>query len=415
MFYDRFEEVALWGKDLYEHLDYVYRDAAKFCVLFDSSSYAEKAWPTHERRSAQARAFSEHAEYLLPARFDDTPIPGLRPTTGYIDLRSREPGELALMIEQKLAALSIPGAPGLLGTLGISTLDHDTVSNLWRLERGNKPLGSALLGVDVDGDPTWLPLVQSGPILALGGTTGSGKAELLRSLLLSLALTHRPQDLGIAVIDFRGGAGYQEMRSLPHALQVWMSLTDEDLVSVRERLDDEIAIRQAALDAGTTLPVLVVVVDEFAELAHSDDGRSLLKWFWNLMRRGRPLNVCTIMASQRWSGIGLLPPVVRLRVALRTHSREESEELLGTDLALDLPRVPGVGWLVVGDPADPVQFQATYTGYDFSGTRSLLKHEMSFTAGETEFHALIRAIRETEAPMAASWTRAPTDPDELPG
>lgn len=102
VFYDEYEKAVLWGKDLFEHLDYVYRRAARYCVLFVSSAYAEKLWTNHERRSAQARAFSESSEYILPARLDDTEIPGLPPTVGYVDLASMSPQELAELVVEKL-------------------------------------------------------------------------------------------------------------------------------------------------------------------------------------------------------------------------------------------------------------------------------------------------------------------------
>jgi hypothetical protein len=76
VFYDRYEQASLWGKDLYEHLDRVYQGAARYCVLFASGHYARKVWTNHERRSAQARAVRENEEYILPVRFDDTDIPG---------------------------------------------------------------------------------------------------------------------------------------------------------------------------------------------------------------------------------------------------------------------------------------------------------------------------------------------------
>ncbi|MGD0077397.1 MAG: TIR domain-containing protein [Sedimentisphaerales bacterium] len=100
-FYDKYEEVTLWGKDLAEHLDKVYR-SARFCVMFISRHYAEKLWPNHERHSALARAVKEKGEYILPARFDDTQVPGVRHTLGYVDLRSKSPDELGYMILQKL-------------------------------------------------------------------------------------------------------------------------------------------------------------------------------------------------------------------------------------------------------------------------------------------------------------------------
>jgi hypothetical protein len=102
VFYDDFETVALWGKDLYAHLDWVYRKAARYCVVFISEHYASKLWTNHERRSAQARAFEENREYVLPARFDDTDTEGIIPTTGYVDLRGMDPLSLAEMIREKL-------------------------------------------------------------------------------------------------------------------------------------------------------------------------------------------------------------------------------------------------------------------------------------------------------------------------
>ncbi len=101
-FYDEHQQVTLWGKDLYEHLDYVYRMAARFCVLFVSRHYASKLWTNHERRSIQARAFRENKEYILPVRFDKTDLPGLLETVGYVSLKNLTPQKLADLIVQKL-------------------------------------------------------------------------------------------------------------------------------------------------------------------------------------------------------------------------------------------------------------------------------------------------------------------------
>jgi hypothetical protein len=102
VFYDQYEQAMLWGKNLYDHLDYVYRRAARYCVLFISEHYADKVWTNHERQSAQARALDENHEYVLPVRFDDTEIPGLRSTIGYVDARHTTPDQLVHLILQKL-------------------------------------------------------------------------------------------------------------------------------------------------------------------------------------------------------------------------------------------------------------------------------------------------------------------------
>ena len=136
VFYDRYEAVDLWGKDLYSHLDYIYRSAARYCVIFISRSYSRKLWTTRERQSAQARAFSENREYVLPARFDNTEIPGLAPTVGYADLRQLQSSRLARMIVEKLGRRQrinfLPPVPDrLFKKLDVTTSSgKDRVSNI---------------------------------------------------------------------------------------------------------------------------------------------------------------------------------------------------------------------------------------------------------------------------------------------
>jgi hypothetical protein len=110
VFYDLFEESSLWGKNLYDYLSDVNQNKALYTIMFISKHYAEKLWPTHERQAMQARAFQEHQEYVLPARFDDTQIPGVLPTIGYISLTNRPPPEFVKLIHKKLvqAGRSIP-------------------------------------------------------------------------------------------------------------------------------------------------------------------------------------------------------------------------------------------------------------------------------------------------------------------
>lgn len=102
VFYDKFEAARLWGKDLVDYLQDVYQNRARFCVLFISQHYVNKPWPRHERRSAQARALVANEEYLLPARFDDTALPGLPPSIGFVDLRGLDPEDFAELILEKI-------------------------------------------------------------------------------------------------------------------------------------------------------------------------------------------------------------------------------------------------------------------------------------------------------------------------
>lgn len=102
VFFDEYETAQLWGRDLYAHLDEVYGHLGRYCILFASAAYAAKVWTNHERRSAQARALKANQEYILPARFDDTPIPGLPDTIHYIDLRKVTPRKLAALAAAKI-------------------------------------------------------------------------------------------------------------------------------------------------------------------------------------------------------------------------------------------------------------------------------------------------------------------------
>jgi hypothetical protein len=109
VFYDEFNQYDLWGKELYEHLDDIYTNKGRFCMMFLSEHYAKKLWTNHERKSAQARAFTENREYILPVRIDDTKIPGIRSTQGFLDLRKHSYDQVVEGVEHKLGRASVPG------------------------------------------------------------------------------------------------------------------------------------------------------------------------------------------------------------------------------------------------------------------------------------------------------------------
>jgi UDP-3-O-acyl-N-acetylglucosamine deacetylase len=106
VFYDKYEQANLWGKDLYQHLNEVYKNKSRLCIVFISKSYSEKLWTNHELRSAQERAFKENSEYILPVRFDESTIPGINSTTGYLDISNMNEKELAKEIVKKLRLLN---------------------------------------------------------------------------------------------------------------------------------------------------------------------------------------------------------------------------------------------------------------------------------------------------------------------
>ena len=122
VFYDEYETSKLWGKNLYEHLDDVYQRKAKYVLMFISKNYEKKLWTNHERRSAQARAFKENDEYILPIKLDDTEIPGILSTIGYLDGRIKTPNEISDVTLNKLKVNKAIG-----DTLAIEDKQDDSI------------------------------------------------------------------------------------------------------------------------------------------------------------------------------------------------------------------------------------------------------------------------------------------------
>ena len=106
IFYDTDHQANLWGKDLYAHLTEIYSEKARFCLMLISQHYLRKNWTRLERQSAQARAFRENQEYILPVRLDDTEIPGVLETIGYIDLRTVSIGQIVALTLEKLKRIA---------------------------------------------------------------------------------------------------------------------------------------------------------------------------------------------------------------------------------------------------------------------------------------------------------------------
>jgi uncharacterized protein YidB (DUF937 family) len=112
-FYDADEQVRLWGTHLAEELPRIYAEESAAVVVFISAEYAGQPWTRLERRAALARAVAEAGVYVLPARFDDSQLPGLLPDMVTVDLRLYTPEQFAGLVAEKMAELagSPPGGP----------------------------------------------------------------------------------------------------------------------------------------------------------------------------------------------------------------------------------------------------------------------------------------------------------------
>ncbi|MFG6402272.1 type VII secretion protein EccCa [Microbacterium sp. P04] len=242
------------------------------------------------------------------------------------------------------------------------------------------------IGQEPDGTPLVLDLKESaqqgmGPHGVMVGATGSGKSEVLRTLVLALALTHSPEQLNFVLVDFKGGATFAGMAEMPHVSAVITNLGSELALVDRfqDALQGEIVRRQELLRAAgnfanvsdyekarkggrselAPLPALMVVVDEFSELLTAKP--EFVESFLNIGRVGRSLQVHLLLASQRLEEGRLrgLDTYLSYRIGLRTFSAAESRTIIGTPDAYTLPQEPGVGFLK-SDTENLVQFRAAY-------------------------------------------------------
>jgi S-DNA-T family DNA segregation ATPase FtsK/SpoIIIE len=226
---------------------------------------------------------------------------------------------------------------------------------------------AAVVGTTRDG-PLALDLVADGPHAIVGGTTGSGKSELLLSWILAIAATRSPQAVSFLFVDFKGGASFGPLVELPHSAGVLTDLDTEQALRAIESLSAELRFRERELasrgmrdiDAADSPPFarLVVVVDEYAALV--DTFPELHPVFADIAARGRSLGVHLILCTQRPAGVvrdSILANCV-LRLSLRVTSAADSVAVLGTGAAAELPFRPLGRALAAIGGAPPVEFQA---------------------------------------------------------
>ena len=271
--------------------------------------------------------------------------------------------------------------------LGLPDVRDIDFGSIWtgRLERDRLrvPIGQA-----VDGSPLVLDLKESaqqgmGPHGLIIGATGSGKSEVLRTLVLALALRHSPEALNFLLIDFKGGATFAGMSEMPHVSAIITNLGQElALVDrMQDALQGEITRRQELLRAApggpyanvfdyerarragqaglTPLPALLIVADEFTEMLTAKP--EFADTFAAIGRVGRSLQIHLLLATQRLEEGRLrgLEANLSYRIGLRTFTAADSRVVLGVPDAHTLPQDPGHGFLKT-DADSMTQFRAAY-------------------------------------------------------
>jgi S-DNA-T family DNA segregation ATPase FtsK/SpoIIIE len=201
--------------------------------------------------------------------------------------------------------------------------------------------------------PVLLDLVADGPHAVVGGTTGSGKSEFLVTWVTSMAARYPPGQVNFLLVDFKGGASFDSLRTLPHGVGVITDLGPHHARRALESLGAEVRHREQMLrDAGArtvsdpalagALPRLVIVVDEFQALL--DSLGELHALFADIAARGRSLGIHLVLCTQRPSGVvrDAVLANCNLRISLRVNNAADSSAVIGTDQAAFLsPATPG--------------------------------------------------------------------------
>ncbi|MGW2259122.1 type VII secretion protein EccCa [Streptomyces sp. NPDC001780] len=292
------------------------------------------------------------------------------------------------------------------------------------------------IGVGEDGQPVMLDLKEAaqegmGPHGLCVGATGSGKSELLRTLVLGLAVTHSSETLNFVLADFKGGATFAGMSQMPHVAAVITNLADD--LTLVDRMGDairgELQRRQELLrSAGNyanihdyekaraagaplePLASLVLVIDEFSELLTAKP--DFIDMFIQIGRIGRSLGVHLLLASQRLEEGKLrgLDTYLSYRIGLRTFSAAESRTALGVPDAYHLPSVPGSGYLKFGTD-EMTRFKAAYVSGTYrTGGPDLAVGQLPIERRPALFTAVpVPVVYRAPDPVASAAAPAPED------
>jgi DNA segregation ATPase FtsK/SpoIIIE, S-DNA-T family len=272
--------------------------------------------------------------------------------------------------ELDLVGAGLPATIRLLPLLEMEECTPDAVLARWKAG-GPDPRPAAPVGVTEDGVFS-VDFVADGPHALVGGTTGAGKSELLRTLVASLAASVDPDHLTFVLVDFKGGSAFDECAKLPHTVGMVTDL-DEHLAERALRcLEAELKYRERTLrDAAAVdlpdylrkglsepMPRLVVIIDEFATL--KAELPEFIDALVGVAQRGRSLGVHMLLATQRPQGAinENIKANTNMRIALRVQEDGDSRDIIDVTDAAAIPRTaPGRAYVRLG-PNEVVAIQS---------------------------------------------------------
>ncbi|MEU1090472.1 FtsK/SpoIIIE domain-containing protein [Streptomyces sp. NPDC005892] len=290
---------------------------------------------------------------------------------------------------------ALPGSVRLLDLLQIEPPTAQALAAGWSL--GGRST-RAILGVGYDGEFA-VDLVRDGPHALIAGTTGSGKSELLQTLVATLAVVNRPDEMTFVLVDYKGGSAFAECADLPHTVGLVTDLdtrlVERALVSLGAELrrretqlaqtgakdiEDYLDKRSRGGNALPPLPRLLLVIDEFASMAR--ELPDFISGLVNIAQRGRSLGIHLVLATQRPGGA--VTPDIRantnLRIALRTTDTAESRDIIDAPDSGDIsPANPGRAYARLG-PSALLPFQSGRVGGRRPGGLPAAGTEMTVSA-----------------------------------
>lgn len=270
---------------------------------------------------------------------------------------------------------AIPRIATLLESMGVSDADPADIVRRW--ESVDRYALRASIGIGPNG-PFEIDLVEHGPHGLIAGTSGSGKSELLQSLIASLVVNYPPTRLNLLFIDYKGGASSNIFQPLPHTVgyvtNLEADLAMRALTSLRAELDRRMRLLEGkAKDLADMLAQypdeapasLVIVVDEFATLVKEIP--DFVTGMVDIAQRGRSLGIHLILATQRPTGAvnDNILANTNLRISLRVLDAADSTSILGGPDAAHIPApLRGRGFARLGT-GGLLEFQSAYSGAPF--------------------------------------------------
>jgi type VII secretion EssC-like protein len=321
-----------------------------------------------------------------------------------------------------------------LDLIDLAYADQFEPENWWTQPRFGMlrvPIGIGQNGI------VWIDLNEHmhGPHGIIAGTTGSGKSELLQSLIVGLTMTHHPHLVNFVLVDFKGGAAFKAFEKIPHTVgfvtDLSGKLTERALVALKSELKrrehilskanankiaEYIALRSQNTDTYEPMPHLFIIIDEFAELAKEHP--TFMDGLVSVVQKGRSLGVHLILATQKPAGSvsANIWSNLKFRICLRVASLQDSRDMLGRSEAALLPStIPGRGYFQIGSETFEL-FQGARTSQEarVANAASIAIRQAKIGAGEASDQAILMDIIEPYTETIGATLFKPW-PAPLPG